>query len=72
MAVMHATMQQVSPHTWTFTPPAVTVAPMKGHCRSCRQPVAIERPEAVTLPTGNYVVRGSCAVCGDEVVLIVA
>lgn len=70
MAVSHASMQQVGPHTWTFTPP--DVAPMKGHCRNCNQSVAIVRPRELSLATGNYIVRGECAQCGKEVVLILS
>jgi hypothetical protein len=72
MAISHPTMHQVAPHTWTFQPPAVPVAPMKAHCRTCRQPVGILNPTAVDLHTGNYVVRGACDICGGEVVLIVS
>jgi len=63
-------MQQVGPHTWAFTPP--DVAPMKGHCRQCNQSVAIARPRELSLATGNYIVRGECVVCGQEVVLILS
>jgi rRNA maturation protein Nop10 len=72
MAIAHPTMHQVAPHTWTFEPAAVSVAPMKAHCRVCRQPVGILNPAAMSLQTGNYVVRGACEVCGSEVVLIVS
>ena len=72
MAIAHPTMHQVAPHTWTFMAPAVSVAPMKAHCRVCRQPVGILNPTAIDLRTGNYVVRGDCDICGGEVVLIVS
>jgi len=70
MAVARASMQQVGPHTWTFTPP--DVAPMKGYCRTCNQSVAMLHPREVSLATGNYIVRGDCQQCGEEVVLILA
>jgi hypothetical protein len=72
MAIAHPSMQQVAPHTWTFQPPEVPVAPMKANCRACRQSVAILRPTAMDLRTGNYVVRGECERCGSEVLLIVS
>ncbi len=72
MAIAHPTMHQVAPHTWTFQPPAVSVAPMKAYCRVCRQPVGILNPAAMSLQTGNYVVRGACDICANEVVLIVS
>jgi hypothetical protein len=72
MATAHPTMQQVAPHTWTFQPSEVPVAPMKANCRACRQAVGILRPSAMDLKTGNYVVRGECERCGSEVVLIVS
>lgn len=72
MAIAHPTMQQVAPHTWTFRPSPVPVAPMKATCRSCRASVAILNPAPVDLHTGNYVVRGQCEHCGGEVVLIVS
>ena len=72
MAIAHATMHQVAPHTWTFEAPEVPVAPMKANCRACRQSVAILRPSAMDLKTGNYVVRGDCERCGSEVLLIVS
>ena len=72
MPIAHPTMQQLSPNTWTFRAPAVPFAPMKGNCRACRQPVAILRPTAMDLKTGNYVVRGECEFCGAEVLLIVS
>jgi hypothetical protein len=34
--------------------------------------VAILRPSAMDLNTGNYVVRGECERCGAEVVLIIS
>jgi len=64
-------MHQVTPHTWSFEPPSVPVAPMKAHCRACRQTVAILNPSSMDLNTGNYVVRGECDNCGAEVLLIV-
>ncbi len=70
MAVAHAGMQQVGPHTWAFTPS--DVAPMKGHCRNCNQSVAILHPRELSLATGNYIVRGDCEHCGQEVVLILS
>jgi hypothetical protein len=72
MAIAHPTMTQVAPHTWTFQPPDVPVAPMKANCRSCRKPVAILHPSPMDLKTGNYVVRGQCEFCGGEVLLIVS
>ncbi len=72
MALARANMQQVTPHTWSFRGPQVPVAPMKAHCRACRQSVPILRPSSLDLNTGNYVVRGECGVCGAEVVLIVS
>ena len=72
MSIAHPTMQQVAPHTWTFQPTAVPVAPMKAHCRTCRQPVGILNPREIDLHTGNYVVQGECDICGSEVVLIVS
>jgi hypothetical protein len=72
MAITHPTMQQVAPHTWTFQPSDVPVAPMKANCRACRQAVAILRPSAMDMKTGNYVVRGECERCGSEVLLIVS
>ncbi len=72
MAIAHPTMQQVAPHTWTFHAPEIPVAPMKANCRACRRAVAILRPTAMDLKTGNYVVRGECEICGSEVVLIVS
>ena len=72
MALAHPAMHQVAPHTWSFQPPEVQVAPMKAFCRACRQAVAILRPSAMDLKTGNYVVRGDCAACGAEVVLVVS
>lgn len=68
VAVAHASMKQVGPNTWVFRPP--DVAPMKGHCRSCNRSVAILHPREVSLPTGNYILRGECQLCGQEVVLI--
>jgi hypothetical protein len=65
-------MQQVAPHTWTFQPTEVAVAPMKAHCRSCRTTVAILNPSALDLKTGNYVVRGQCEHCLGEVLLIIS
>jgi hypothetical protein len=72
MAIAHPTMQQVAPHTWTFQPSDVAVAPMKANCRACRQAVGILRPSAMDMKTGNYVVRGECERCGSEVLLIVS
>ena len=72
MAIAHPTMQQVAPHTWTFQPSDVPVAPMKANCRACRQAVGILRPSAMDLKTGNYVVRGECDQCGSEVLLIIS
>ena len=72
MALARANMQQVTPHTWSFHGPQVPVAPMKAHCRACRQSVPILRPSSLDLNTGNYAVRGECGVCGAEVVLIVS
>ncbi len=72
MAIAHPTMQQVAPHTWTFHPSDVPVAPMKANCRACRQAVGILRPLAMDMKTGNYVVRGECERCGSEVLLIVS
>jgi hypothetical protein len=72
MAIAHPVMHQVSPNTWTFTEPAVPFAPMKANCRACRQSVAILRPTAMDLKTGNYVVRGECEHCGAEVLLIIS
>ena len=72
MAIAHPSMQQVGPHTWTFQAPIVPMAPMKANCRVCRQSVAILRPSAMDLKTGNYVVRGECERCGGEVLLIVS
>jgi len=72
MAIAHPTMQQVAPHTWTFQPSAVPVAPMKAHCRTCRQPVGILHPREIDLHTGNYILQGECDICGGEVVLIVS
>ena len=72
MAIAHPTMQQVAPHTWTFQPSQVPVAPMKANCRACRQAVGILRPSAMDLKTGNYVVRGECDQCGSEVLLIIS
>jgi hypothetical protein len=72
MAIAQATMHQVGPHTWTFIAPEVPVAPMKANCRACRETVAILRPTAMDLKTGNYVVRGDCANCGSEVLLIIS
>jgi hypothetical protein len=72
MAIAHPTMHQVAPHTWTFEPAAVPVAPMKANCRVCRQAVGIIRPSAMDLHTGNYVVRGECEFCGGDVVLIIS
>jgi hypothetical protein len=43
---------------------------MKGYCRQCNQSVAMLHPNEVTLPTGNYIVRGECEVCRQEVVLL--
>lgn len=68
VVVTHASMKQVGPHTWVFNPP--DVAPMKGHCRHCNQSVAMLHPNQVTLATGNYIVRGDCDRCGQEVVLL--
>ena len=45
---------------------------MKGHCRACNQSVAMLRPRELSLATGNYIVRGDCAECGQEVVLILS
>jgi len=70
MAVARASMQQVGPHTWTFTPP--DVAPMKGYCRNCNQSVAMLHPREVSLATGNYIVRGDCQQCGQEFLLILS
>lgn len=70
MTELRATMHRVGPHTWKFEPP--DVAPMKGHCRACKRDVAICRPRAVDLNTGNYVVRGECEFCRAEVVLILS
>ena len=72
MAIAHPTMHQVAPHTWIFQAPEVPMAPMKAHCRACKQSVPILRPSSLDLNTGNYVVRGECGVCGAEVVLIVS
>ncbi|TMF57750.1 MAG: hypothetical protein E6I22_03420 [Chloroflexi bacterium] len=72
MALARANMQQVTPHTWSFHGPQVPMAPMKAHCRACKQSVPILRPSSLDLNTGNYVVRGECGVCGAEVVLIVS
>ncbi|HEV3095726.1 MAG TPA: hypothetical protein VG104_01155 [Candidatus Dormibacteraeota bacterium] len=72
MAIAQTTMHQVAPHTWTFKAPDVPMAPMKANCRVCRQSVAILRPAAMDLKTGNYVVRGQCEQCGSEVLLIVS
>lgn len=72
MAVARPGMQQVAAHTWSFRAPEVPVAPMKAHCRSCRQSVPIVRPTPLDLKTGNYVVRGECGLCGAEVLLIVS
>jgi hypothetical protein len=72
MTLADTAMHQVAPHTWSFEPPAVPVAPMKAHCRACRATVAILRPTSMDLNTGNYVVRGECENCGAEVVLIVS
>ena len=72
MAIAQTTMHQVAPHTWTFKPPEVPMAPMKANCRVCRQSVAILHPSAMDLKTGNYVVRGQCERCGSEVLLIVS
>src|SRR2546427_11634586 len=71
MALAHSTMHQVAPHTWTFKAPEIPVAPMKANCRVCRQSVAILRPSAMDLKTGNYVVRCECKRCGAEILLIV-
>lgn len=71
MAIVHS-MHQVAPHTWTFDEPAPRVAPMKAHCRACRMPVAIVDPEPMDVPTGNYIVRGTCEQCRGEVVLIIS
>jgi hypothetical protein len=68
VVVTHAGMRQVGPHTWAFTP--ADVAPMKGHCRQCNQSVALLHPRQVNLATGNYIVRGDCELCSQEVVLI--
>ena len=70
VAVARAGMQQVGPNTWAF--PTPNVAPMKGHCRACNQSVAMLRPRELSLATGNYIVRGDCAECGQEVVLILS
>ncbi len=70
MALARPTMHQLSPNTWAFEPPEV--APMKGPCRACQRTVAILRPDAFGLATGNYVVRGECETCGGEVVLILS
>jgi hypothetical protein len=64
------TMHQIGPHTWTFEGPAM--APMKAHCRACGKTVAILRPTALDLRTGNYVVKGECEHCRGEVVLILS
>jgi len=69
-ALAHASMQQVGPHTWAFTP--ADVAPMKGYCQACNQSVAIAHPRELSLATGNYIVRGECAQCGKEVVIILS
>jgi hypothetical protein len=45
---------------------------MKANCRTCHLAVAILEPEPLDLHTGNYVVRGRCERCGQEVVLIVS
>jgi hypothetical protein len=71
MALPHS-MHQIAPHTWTFEEPAVPAAPMKGHCRFCRAPVALLHPEVLNLETGNYIVRGECERCAGEVLLIVS
>jgi hypothetical protein len=68
VVVTDASMKQVGPHTWVFSPR--DVAPMKGHCRHCNQSVAMLHPIEVTLPTGNYIVRGECELCRQEVVLL--
>ena len=71
MAIAPArSMQQIGPRTWTFQGPRV--APMKAHCRACQLSVAIVEPESLDLHTGNYVVRGRCERCGQEVLLIVS
>lgn len=70
VAVARASMQQVAPHTWAFKPP--DVAPMKGHCRNCNESVAMLHPRELSLATGNYIVRGECEQCGQEVVLILS
>ena len=71
MAVAPA-MHQIGPHTWSFEPPAVAMAPMKAHCRNCRTAVGLLRPEAFSTQTGNYVVRGECERCAGEVLLIIS
>jgi Domain of unknown function (DUF5679) len=68
VVVTEAGMRQVGPHTWVFTPP--DVAPMKGYCRNCNQSVAMRHPSEVTLATGNYIVRGECELCRQEVILL--
>jgi hypothetical protein len=45
---------------------------MKGYCRACNQSVAMLHPREVSLATGNYVVRGDCQGCGQEVILILS
>jgi hypothetical protein len=66
------TMHQIAPHTWTFEAPEVPMAPMKAQCRACAKTVAILRPTALDLHTGNYIVKGECERCGGEVVLILS
>lgn len=65
-------MHQIGPHTWAFEAPAVTMAPMKAHCRGCGKTVGILRPTALDLHTGNYIVKGECENCHGEVVLILS